>query len=217
MQTAVGVEAPFDRLDVVAAKIVLVADVKRLVDVTHPMAEKEQRFRPRLVGGGVCQSRGVMGDTCQDAVAVAVTVLHAVGRARNVQEVPGFERVELVPSRHVVSGLVSRLVREDTAFGEEPECLPVRFPIGAGQPSDFGLPGRIEQLVRDPTDDAVTVRTPGGRVPPHSHREAGNDRGTLSARALTQLRNVWRLFVGTLVAELLVDGIHSVLQARVHP
>ena len=88
---------------------------------------------------------------------MAVASSTEVSRARNVQEVPGFERVEPFPSWPVVSGLVSSLVRENAAVGEKAR-IPVR-PVSdrAGQPSDLGLPGRVEKLVRDPTDDAVTV------------------------------------------------------------
>jgi len=169
------VESAVDR-SAVAATIVGVTGVERLMNVPDPVAKKEQRFGAGLVGGGRPQQIAVACNAGQDAVAVAVTVRQQMRRSRHVHEMPRVERIELVPARLLVARLLPCLVREDAPIGEEHEPGAAWGAVFAGKASDFLLPCGVEQLEGDPADDAMTFGSPGRRILCVGKGEARGDR-----------------------------------------
>src|SRR5437763_1321287 len=82
--------------------------------------------------------RGLEPDACQTAGIGLTSSVHLVRGARDVEEVPVAELVELLPAGHAVLRLRTRLAGEDAAVGEEGDALAVRPLVGCRRAAHRG-------------------------------------------------------------------------------
>lgn len=87
-----------DVVDFVATGVVLVADVKRLMDVAQPVTEEEKRLSALPVRAGRVRGRlRMLTDAAQYSVVRAIGGFDGLRVPRHVEEVPLLELAEVLP------------------------------------------------------------------------------------------------------------------------
>ena len=156
----------------VAAPVVVVADVERLVDVLDEVDEEEERPRPVALGGVlVGQDRPKLLDLVDHALAVAAepgVILR--GAQRHVHVMPG-----AAPGLDVVSFVIGPV-------GDCREGIPFEKQVLHGRPGRWSQPG-----LGDPGRDPMPVTPPGqhglARTEESPESERDEDPGQAESRS----------------------------------
>src|ERR1051325_5155313 len=161
------IEASDDRLYVVSAFVVFVADVQRLMDVADEVPEENEPLGA-LLGVRAVQALGLRGDAGEHAVIVAVRFGDRLGGTVDVEEVLVVERLELHPGAVLdvvlfrVADLPARFVGEDAGVGEivDLQLRAGRLDVPLRQRRHFLLLRRRQKTEGDLADDAMPLLAP---------------------------------------------------------
>src|SRR5687768_16291499 len=148
--------------------------MERLMQIAHPMDQEEQSLRSRFVVNRLSQGVGMGRNRVDDTWPWTWRRRELRGRPRDVGVMPGFEHRESSEGL-IIGRLGSHLVGKRTGVPERSQSLAIVVTIRTRQAVDLTAPRLVEQLPRNPADDAMPVTAPGQGLTWSGKSEEGDD------------------------------------------